>query len=59
MEPLCQTQMPTGGHETAELLQKLENQEGKLLDAEQRCRKTLADLQKVTKNRFQSIEYSH
>lgn len=47
MEPLCQTQLPAGGQDTSELLQKLECQEGKVLEAEQRCRKALSDLQKV------------
>ena len=47
VEPLCQTQIPAGGHDSSELLQKLECQEGKLLDSEQRCRMALNDLQKV------------
>jgi hypothetical protein len=49
MEPLCQTQMPAGGHDSSELLIRLEAQETKILDCEQRCRKTLSDLQKVNK----------
>ena len=47
MEPLCQTQMPAGGHDSSELLQRLEAQETKVLESEQRCRKALSDLQKV------------
>lgn len=50
MEPLCQTQVPTGGHDSSELLNQLETQEAKLLESEQRCRKTLSDLQKVNKH---------
>lgn len=49
MEPLCQTQMPAGGHDASELLSRLEAQETKVLECEQRCRKTLSDLQKVEK----------
>jgi hypothetical protein len=47
MEPLCQTQMPAGGHDSSELLGQLEAQETKVLECEQRCRKILSDLQKV------------
>lgn len=52
MEPLCQTQMPAGGHDSSELLNRLETQETKLLECEQRHRKTLNDLQKVKNKRF-------
>ena len=47
MEPLCQTQMPAGGHDSSELLQRLEVQETKVLESEQRSRKALSDFQKV------------
>jgi hypothetical protein len=47
MEPLCQTQVPTGGHDSSELLNRLDAQETKVLECEQRCRKILNDLQKV------------
>ncbi len=47
MEPLCQTQAPPGGHDTLELLNRLETQETKVLESEQRCRKAVNDLQKV------------
>ena len=49
MEPLCQTQMPAGGHDSSELVNRLEIEETKLLESEQRCRKLLNDLQKVKK----------
>lgn len=52
MEPLCQTQMPAGGHDSSELLNRLETQETKVLESEQRCRKVLNDLQKVNENNF-------
>ncbi|CAF1303681.1 unnamed protein product [Adineta ricciae] len=52
MEPLCQTQMPSGGHDTSELLSRLETQETKVLECEQRCRKTLSDLQKSEERRL-------
>ncbi|CAF1492953.1 unnamed protein product [Adineta ricciae] len=51
MEPLCQTQMPSGGHDSSELLSRLEAQETKVLECEQRCRKTLSDLQKSEERR--------
>ena len=47
MEPLCQTQIPPGGHDSSELLSRLETQETKILECEQRCRKVASDLQKV------------
>ena len=47
MEPLCQTQIPAGGHDSSELLHRLETQETKLLESDQRCRKISHDLQKV------------
>ncbi|CAF1003637.1 unnamed protein product [Rotaria sordida] len=47
MEPLCQTQVPSGGQDSSELLNQLETQETKILECEQRCRKALNDLQKV------------
>ena len=47
MEPLCQTQVPPGGHDSSELLNRLEMQETKVLECEQRCRKVTNDLQKV------------
>lgn len=50
MEPLCQTQIPAGGHDSSELLNRIENQETKILESEQRCRKLLNDLQKVKKS---------
>ncbi len=49
MEPLCQTQIPVGGHDSNELLNRLETQETKILESEQRCRKILNDLQKVNR----------
>jgi hypothetical protein len=49
MEPLCQTQVPAGGHDSSELLIRLETQETKVFECEQRCRKVLNDLQKVNK----------
>ncbi len=55
MEPLCQTQVPTGGHDSSELLNRLEIQETKLFECEQRCRKILNDLQKVKKKNDFSI----
>jgi hypothetical protein len=55
MEPLCQTQMPAGGHDSSELLNQLETQEAKILECEQRCRKTLSDLQKVKKRFYISF----
>ena len=48
MEPLCQTQIPAGGHDSSELLHRLEAQETKVLESEQRCRKLTTDLQKVS-----------
>ncbi|CAF0801316.1 unnamed protein product [Adineta steineri] len=51
MEPLCQTQMPAGGHDSSELLIRLEAQETKVLESEQRCRKILNDLQKSEERR--------
>jgi hypothetical protein len=50
MEPLCQTQVPTGGYDSSELFNRLEAQETKVLECEQRCRKVLNDLQKVNKS---------
>lgn len=47
MEPLCQTQVPAGGHDASELVHQLDAQETKLLESEQKCRKVLTDLQKV------------
>jgi len=55
MEPLCQTQIPAGGHDSSELLNRLEIQETKILECEQRCRKVLNDLQKVNQRFFFSI----
>jgi hypothetical protein len=52
MEPLCQTQIPAGGHDSSELLNRLEIQETKILECEQRCRKVLNDLQKVNQRFF-------
>lgn len=51
MEPLCQTQMPAGGQDSSELLQRLENHETKILETEQRCRKAQTDLQKSEERR--------
>ncbi|CAF2882321.1 unnamed protein product [Rotaria sp. Silwood2] len=51
MEPLCQTQVPSGGQDSSELLNQIETQEAKILDCEQRCRKTLHDLQKSEERR--------
>ncbi|CAF3034059.1 unnamed protein product [Rotaria sp. Silwood2] len=51
MEPLCQTQVPCGGQDSSELLNQIETQEAKILDCEQRCRKTLHDLQKSEERR--------
>lgn len=56
MEPLCQTQVPAGGHDSSELLHRLETQETKLLESDQRCRKISHDLQKV--NIVVFIDYS-
>ena len=50
MEPLCQTQIPAGGHDSSELLSRLDTQETKIFESEQRCRKVLHDLQKVNEN---------
>jgi hypothetical protein len=50
MEPLCQTQMPTGGQDSSEMLDRLETQETKLFECEQRCRTALNDLQKVNQH---------
>jgi hypothetical protein len=55
MEPLCQTQIPGSGHDSSELLNRLETQETKILECEQRCRKVLNDLQKVYRKIFCSI----
>jgi hypothetical protein len=52
MEPLCQTQIPAGGQDSSELLNRLEAQETKVLECEQRCRKVLNDLQKVNRYLF-------
>jgi len=51
MEPLCQTQISTDGHDSSELLNRLETQETKILECEQRCRKILNDLQKSEERR--------
>ncbi len=55
MEPLCQTQVPAGGYDSSELINRLEAQETKVLECEQRCRKTLSDLQKVNRSWFISV----
>jgi hypothetical protein len=47
MEPLCQTQMPSGGHDSSELLIRIDAQETKILEYEQNYRKSSYDLQKV------------
>ncbi len=47
MEPLCQTQISGGNHDSSELLSRIDAQETKILECEQRSRKLTNDLQKV------------
>ncbi|CAF1079184.1 unnamed protein product [Rotaria sordida] len=58
MEPLCQTQVPSGGQDSSELLNQLETQETKIFECEQRCRKALNDLQK-SEERLQHVDLSN
>ncbi len=57
LEPLYQTQVPISNHDSSELLNRLEIQETKVLECEQRCRKVSNDLQKVNNNKKKIFLY--